>query len=98
MNERKRHIEWSDPGSVEDELRKREDTYVVCGEMDVEEKDPTLVRAVRRSHDRRRPMEEVVAHRACAAICGGITLEILQLFVDSFQGHSVVGRRLLWLG
>lgn len=72
-------------------------TYVVCGEVNVQEEDATLVRAVRRSHDGSRPVEEIVANGASAAVCGRIALEILQLFVDPLQGHCLILRCAAWL-
>jgi hypothetical protein len=58
--------------------------------VNVQEEDATLVRAVGRSHDGSRPVEEVVAHGASAAVCGRIALKILQLFVDPLEGHSLI--------
>ena len=35
------------------------------------------------------PVERVVAYRPCAALTGRVITDVLQFFVDSFQGHGL---------
>ena len=41
-----------------------------------------------RSHDRRLPMEEIVAEWACAAGGWGVLREVLELLLDAFRGGA----------
>jgi hypothetical protein len=41
-----------------------------------------------RSHDRRLPMEEIVAEWACAAGGWGVLCEVLELLLDAFGGGA----------
>jgi len=63
---------------------------VVSGEVDGEEKDTALVGALWGSHDGRLPMEQIVADGAGTALSWGVTTEVLEFFVDSFECHFVV--------
>jgi len=63
---------------------------VVGWEVDGEEKDTALIRALWGSHDGRLPMEQVVADRAGTALSWRVTTEVLKFFVDSFECHFVV--------
>ena len=60
---------------------------VVGGKVDSEEKDPTLVRTVRRSGDGCLPVVQVVADWSCRALRRWIALEVVQLLADSFERH-----------
>ena len=53
------------------ELHLRRLKWVVGGEVDVQEEDAVLVRRVLRPHDRRLPVEEVVAHGEVLVIGNG---------------------------
>ena len=52
--------------------------WVVGGEVDVDEEDPSRVGAIRGAHDGRLPAEEVVTCRPGAAGRGGVLLEVLK--------------------
>ncbi len=67
--------------------RKVFEGYIVCGEMNVQKEDAALVGAVLWSHYGSTPMEQVVTHGAGTAWGRRIALQVLQLFVDSLQGH-----------
>ena len=54
---------------------------VVRREMDVKKVDAPRVGAVRRAHDGRLPLEEIIAHRPRAAVRGGVLLQIRQLLL-----------------
>ena len=52
--------------------------WVVGGEVDVDEEDPSRIGAVRGAHDGRLPAEEIVPCRSGAAGSGGVLLEVLR--------------------
>lgn len=79
---------------------------VVGGKVDCEEEDTALVWRLGRAHDRRLPVEQVIAHRTRAALRRRVTPEVLQLLragsagnqlaylLNAFQSHSDVIRQL----
>jgi len=62
---------------------------VICGEVDVEEEDPAFKGGVGRTKDCGLPVERVIAYRPGAALAGRVITDVLQFFVDSFQGHDL---------
>jgi len=64
--------------------------WIIRWEMNGEEKDAPLVRAVRWTHYGGLPMEQVVSHRAGTALSGRVSTQILEFFVDPFECHFVV--------
>jgi len=61
-----------------------------CGEVDVEEEDSALERGVGGAEDGGLPVEGVVAHGPGTALAGRVIADVLQFFVDSFQGHDLL--------
>ena len=57
---------------------------VVCGEVDGEEEDPSLIRTVWRTHDSGLPMEHVLANWSSRTLGGRVSAKVLQFFVDTF--------------
>ena len=57
---------------------------VVCGEVDGEEEDPSLIRTVWRTHDGGLPMEHVLANWSSRALGRRVSAKVLQFFVDTF--------------
>ena len=57
---------------------------VVCGEVDGEEEDPSLIRTVWRTHDGGLPMKHVLPNWSSRALGGRVSAKVLQFFVDTF--------------
>ena len=52
---------------------------VVRGEVNGEEEDASLVRALRRAHDGGLPVEQILTHGTGRALRGGVATEVLEL-------------------
>ena len=51
---------------------------VVCGEVDGEEEDPSLIRTVWRTHDGGLPMKQVISYWSSAALGWWISTKVLE--------------------
>jgi len=60
---------------------------IISREMNSEKEHAALIRTVRGTHNRRLPMEQIVADGSGGTQRGRITTDILQLFLNSLQSH-----------
>ena len=70
---------------------------VVRGEVDGEEEETALVRAVRRPHDGGLSAEHVLARGPGRQLRGRVPGQVLQLLVDALQCHALCAQLLLLL-
>jgi len=70
----------------EGNLRRLE--WVICGEMNGQEKYTSLVWTVIRPHNSSLPMKHVIANRPSGALRRGVPSKVHQLLVNTFQSHT----------